>query len=121
MTETNPVELTAALVRCPSVTPEEGGALTFLQDLLEGAGFTCTRVDRDGICNLFARWGDKGHARTFGFNGHTDVVPLGNPDDWSMPPMFEDSFFNNKTLKPLAKIAIKDSHITKLESIDCGF
>lgn len=86
MTETNPVELTAALVRCPSVTPEEGGALVLLQDLLEGAGFTCTRVDRGEISNLFARWGDKGHARTFGFNGHTDVVPLGIPEAWTMPP-----------------------------------
>lgn len=86
MTETNPVDLTAALVRCPSVTPEEGGALVLLQDLLESAGFTCTRVDREGVSNLFARWGDKGHARTFGFNGHTDVVPLGNPDAWTMPP-----------------------------------
>lgn len=86
MTETNPVDLTAALVRCPSVTPEEGGALVLLQDLLESAGFTCTRVDRGGVSNLFARWGDKGHARTFGFNGHTDVVPLGNPDAWTMPP-----------------------------------
>lgn len=86
MTETNPVDLTAALVRCPSVTPEEGGALALLQNLLESAGFTCTRVDRGGVSNLFARWGDKGHARTFGFNGHTDVVPLGNPDAWTMPP-----------------------------------
>ncbi|MBM2322877.1 MULTISPECIES: succinyl-diaminopimelate desuccinylase [Marivita] len=86
MTETNPVDLTAALVRCPSVTPEEGGALVLLQNLLESAGFTCTRVDRGGVSNLFARWGDKGHARTFGFNGHTDVVPLGNPDAWTMPP-----------------------------------
>ena len=86
MTPTDPVDLTAALVRCPSVTPEEGGALVLLQDLLEGAGFTCTCVDRGGVSNLFARWGDKGHARTFGFNGHTDVVPLGNPDAWTMPP-----------------------------------
>ena len=54
--------------------------------LLEGAGFTCTRVDRGGIANLFARWGPQGHARTFGFNGHTDVVPVGNPDDWTHPP-----------------------------------
>ena len=86
MTQTDPIELTAALVRCPSVTPEEGGALILLQDLLERAGFVCTRVDRGEVSNLFARWGGKGHARTFGFNGHTDVVPLGNPDAWSMPP-----------------------------------
>ncbi|SHH65744.1 succinyl-diaminopimelate desuccinylase [Marivita hallyeonensis] len=86
MFDTDPVDLTTALVRCPSVTPEEGGALVLLQELLEGAGFSCTRVDRGGISNLFARWGDKGHAKTFGFNGHTDVVPIGNPDDWTMPP-----------------------------------
>ncbi|MCK0151676.1 succinyl-diaminopimelate desuccinylase [Marivita sp. S6314] len=86
MTTTDPIELTAALVKCPSVTPEEGGALVLLEKLLSDAGFACTRVDRNGISNLYARWGDKGHPKTFGFNGHTDVVPLGNPDDWTMPP-----------------------------------
>lgn len=86
MTSVDPVALTADLVRCPSVTPAEGGALVLLQDLLEGAGFACTRVDRGGVSNLFARWGDKGHARTFGFNGHTDVVPLGDEAAWTMPP-----------------------------------
>ncbi|MFZ5964170.1 succinyl-diaminopimelate desuccinylase [Thalassococcus sp. BH17M4-6] len=86
MSQTNPETLTADLVRCASITPEEGGALVLLEDLLAGAGFTCTRVDRGGVSNLFARWGDKGHSRTFGFNGHTDVVPLGDPDDWTMPP-----------------------------------
>jgi succinyl-diaminopimelate desuccinylase len=82
----DPVDLTARLVRCPSVTPEEGGALVLLQDILEQAGFTCTRVDRGGISNLFARWGDKGHARSFGFNGHTDVVPIGKAEDWTQDP-----------------------------------
>ena len=86
MTSVDPVALTADLVRCPSVTPAEGGALVLLQDLLEGAGFDCARVDRGGVSNLFARWGDKGHARTFGFNGHTDVVPLGDEAAWTMPP-----------------------------------
>ena len=42
----DPVALTADLIRCPSVTPAEGGALTLLQPLLERAGFACTRVDR---------------------------------------------------------------------------
>lgn len=84
--QVDPVALTAALVRCPSVTPQEGGALVLLEELLSGAGFDCTRVDRGGVSNLFARWGRKGANRTFGFNGHTDVVPLGNPDDWSVPP-----------------------------------
>ncbi|MES0828354.1 succinyl-diaminopimelate desuccinylase [Ruegeria sp. SCP11] len=83
---TDPVELTADLIRCPSVTPEEGGALVLLEKLLSGAGFDCTRVDRGGVSNLFARWGRKGHARSFGFNGHTDVVPVGDEAAWTMPP-----------------------------------
>ena len=83
---TDPVALTADLIRCPSVTPEEGGALVLLQRLFEAAGFACTRVDRNGTANLFARWGDKGHARSFGFNGHTDVVPVGDAAAWSCDP-----------------------------------
>jgi succinyl-diaminopimelate desuccinylase len=82
----DPVRLTADLLRCPSVTPEEGGALRLLEGVLSGAGFACTRVDRGGVANLFARWGDKGAARTFGFNGHTDVVPVGDEAAWSVPP-----------------------------------
>lgn len=92
---TDPVDLTARLVQCPSVTPEEGGALILLQEILETAGFACTRVDRGAVCNLFARWGTKGHARTFGFNGHTDVVPIGNREDWRFDPFgatIEDGF-----------------------------
>ncbi len=83
---TDPVQLTADLIRCPSVTPAEGGALILLEDILTQAGFTCTRVDRGGVCNLFARWGGKGHARSFGFNGHTDVVPVGDAAAWTRPP-----------------------------------
>ena len=83
---TDPVALTAALVRCNSVTPAEGGALMLLEQLLSAAGFTCTRVDRNGIANLYARWGRQGANRSFGFNGHTDVVPLGNPADWTVDP-----------------------------------
>lgn len=82
----DPAALTADLIRCPSVTPEEGGALQLLDGLLTDAGFACTRVDRGGISNLFARWGDKGHAKTFGFNGHTDVVPIGDEAAWTMAP-----------------------------------
>jgi len=86
MPATDPARLTADLIRCPSVTPEEGGALVLLEERLSAAGFTCTRADRGGVCNLFARWGDKGHARTFGFNGHTDVVPVGDEAAWTVPP-----------------------------------
>ncbi len=83
---TDPVALTQRLIQCPSVTPEEGGALVLLEDVLSQAGFTCTRVDQNGIANLFARLGPKGAARSLGFNGHTDVVPVGNTGDWSVQP-----------------------------------
>ncbi|WP_041527088.1 succinyl-diaminopimelate desuccinylase [Paracoccus aminophilus] len=79
-------DLTAQLIRCPSVTPEEGGALVLLEGLLRAAGFETHRVDRNGTPNLFARKGAKGAARTFGFNGHTDVVPPGNEASWTHPP-----------------------------------
>ena len=86
MTPVDPVALTADLVRCPSVTPIEGGALSRLQSLLSAAGFDCTRVDRGGIANLYARWGRKGANRSFGFNGHTDVVPVGDAAAWRHDP-----------------------------------
>ncbi|SEN30847.1 succinyl-diaminopimelate desuccinylase [Palleronia pelagia] len=83
-TTTDPVELTSQLIRCPSVTPEEGGAIQHLFELLEDAGFVCTRVDRNGIANLYARWGT--HGPVIGFNGHTDVVPTGDPAQWAHDP-----------------------------------
>ena len=86
MSSIDPVDLTAKLVRCPSVTPADGGAQEVLFDLLTEAGFDCAWADRGGIKNLFARWGNRGNTRSFGFNGHTDVVPIGNEADWTMPP-----------------------------------
>ncbi len=82
----DPVDLTAQLIRCPSVTPAEGGALVLLEALLAEAGFDCTRVDRGHVSNLYARWGAKGHAQTLGFNGHTDVVPVGDAAAWTTDP-----------------------------------
>jgi succinyl-diaminopimelate desuccinylase len=82
----DPVQLTADLIRCPSVTPAEGGALVLLEGLLSRAGFSCHRVDRNGTSNLFARWGRAGANRTFGFNGHTDVVPVGDTAAWTHDP-----------------------------------
>ncbi|KPA20273.1 Succinyl-diaminopimelate desuccinylase [Shimia sp. SK013] len=86
MTATDAAQLTADLIRCPSVTPTEGGALVLLEKQLSAAGFDCARVDRGEVSNLFARWGDKGHAKTFGFNGHTDVVPVGDEAAWTADP-----------------------------------
>ena len=82
----DPIALTADLIRCPSVTPIEGGALQLLDTLLSDAGFETTRVDRNGTPNLFARWGTRGANKSFGFNGHTDVVPVGDEAAWTVDP-----------------------------------
>jgi succinyl-diaminopimelate desuccinylase len=83
---TDPIQLTADLIRCPSVTPTEGGALVLLERVLSGAGFVCTRVDRGDTANLYARWGHAGANKSFGFNGHTDVVPVGDRAAWTQDP-----------------------------------
>jgi succinyl-diaminopimelate desuccinylase len=77
------------LVRCPSVTPLEAGALTTVQTWLETAGFTSTRLifkdkETPDIDNLFARIGSSGPHLCFA--GHTDVVPQGDETIWSQPP-----------------------------------
>ena len=78
------VELTQKLIRCPSITPAEGGALDLLEAKLADLGFTCTRLPfGDGderIDNLYARIGTEGPH--FAFAGHTDVVPPGNTASW---------------------------------------
>jgi succinyl-diaminopimelate desuccinylase len=88
-TPTDPVSLAQALIRCESVTPHEGGALTLLQNLLEGAGFTCHRITfsepgTPDVDNLYARFGT--HGSNLCFAGHTDVVPPGDEAAWSAPP-----------------------------------
>lgn len=80
----DPVALTQALIRCASVTPEEGGAIKLLEATLAPFGFACRRADRGGIANLFARRGESGPV--FGFAGHTDVVPVGDARAWSADP-----------------------------------
>ena len=82
----DPQQLTADLIRCASVTPEEGGALVLLEKLLSEAGFECSRADRGEVSNLIARWGYKAHPKTMGFNGHTDVVPIGDAAAWTVDP-----------------------------------
>lgn len=84
--EVDPVELTQALVRCASVTPEDAGAQPLLETVLTQAGFTLERADRGVVRNLIAhRPGAKG-APVLGFNGHTDVVPTGPVDAWRHDP-----------------------------------
>lgn len=85
---TSPLALAQALIRCPSVTPAEGGALAFVADVLGRAGFaverpTFTEPGTEPIENLFARIGEG--APHLVFAGHTDVVPAGAAQ-WTHPP-----------------------------------
>jgi len=85
----DPLELSQALIRCPSVTPTDAGALDVLAGALEGLGFTCHRLPFAGdgsheVQNLYARIGDD--APNFCFAGHTDVVPVGDAGNWSVDP-----------------------------------
>jgi succinyl-diaminopimelate desuccinylase len=85
----DPVAIARNLIRCRSVTPEDGGALSFLQGMLEQAGFTVhrtifTEADTAPIDNLYARIGVA--KPNLVFAGHTDVVPPGNETTWSHPP-----------------------------------
>lgn len=86
------IRLTRDLIRCPSVTPEEGGALDLLQVELGHMGFECTRLPfGEGaarIDNLFARLGSA--SPHFAFAGHIDVVPVGNEAAWSYGPFSGD-------------------------------
>ena len=86
---TDPIELTRALIRCASVTPMDGGALSLTGAALERLGFTNHHMtfSEDGtpnVSNLYARLGDCGP--NFCFAGHTDVVPVGDAKDWNLEP-----------------------------------
>lgn len=86
---TDPVSLSQALIRCESVTPVEGGALTFLQNVLEPLGFQCHRLvfselGTPDVDNLYARLG-AGRPHLC-FAGHTDVVPVGDEAKWTVKP-----------------------------------
>ena len=79
-------EILRDLIQCPSVTPEEGGALSYLENELSSLGFCVERItfsdeNTPDVENLYARLGSKPpHVMCA---GHTDVVPIGNKDDWS--------------------------------------
>jgi succinyl-diaminopimelate desuccinylase len=90
MTAHTALDIARALVRCPSVTPAEGGALDYLEGLLKAAGFATHRpvfseAGTPDIDNLYARIGG-GDGPVLVFAGHTDVVPPGKPEAWTHPP-----------------------------------
>lgn len=86
---TDAVRIAQDLIRCKSVTPDEGGALAYLEALLSAHGFACHRLkfsdkDTPDVENLYARWGTG--APHICFAGHTDVVPVGDEKAWTFDP-----------------------------------
>lgn len=93
MTPTDPIANLATLIRCPSVTPAEGGALSALEAMLKPLGFAVDRVTAKeagtpDIENLYARLGSDGPHLMFA--GHTDVVPVGDESAWTHGPFSAD-------------------------------
>ncbi|WP_413154251.1 succinyl-diaminopimelate desuccinylase [Bartonella sp. cb54] len=86
---TNPIQLLQALIRCPSVTPHEAGALSTLEQFLKKMGFSVERPvfsdkNTQDVENLYAKMGKEGSHLMFA--GHTDVVPPGELENWKHPP-----------------------------------
>ena len=89
----DPIAIARNLIRCRSVTPEDGGALSYLDGVLSKAGFTVQRTTfaepgTAPIENLYARVGTT--APNLVFAGHTDVVPAGDETGWAHPPFAGD-------------------------------
>ena len=85
----DPLYLSQALIKCPSVTPNDGGSLGVLQEALTKIGFRCEEVcfsaeNTPDVTNLYARYGDR--QPNFCFAGHTDVVPVGDKESWTIDP-----------------------------------
>ena len=87
----DPIALARALIRCPSVTPADAGALDALTRALQPAGFSCRRMPFEApgtarIDNLYAKLNGKRPGKHFSFAGHSDVVPVGKREGWSVDP-----------------------------------
>ncbi len=85
----DPLNLSQALIKCPSVTPDSGEALDVLQNILSEMGFRCEQVnfsaaDTPDVNNLYAKFGHS--SPNFCFAGHTDVVPVGDLEAWTVDP-----------------------------------
>jgi len=78
------LELAEELIRRESVTPNDAGCLTVIGKRLERLGFQLERIDRQGVSNLWATFGQQGPMLCFA--GHTDVVPTGDLKEWSSDP-----------------------------------
>ena len=91
----NELKLARELIRCPSVTPKDAGAINILAKYLRSLGFKCQMMNFKNIKNLYAKLGKS--SPIFCFAGHTDVVPVGDLKSWSVNP-FSGTVKNNKLI-----------------------
>ena len=91
----NELKLAKELIRKPSVTPKDAGAINLLAKNLRSLGFKCQVINFKNIKNLYAKLGKS--KPNFCYAGHTDVVPPGNINDWSVNP-FKPTVKNNKLI-----------------------
>jgi len=89
------LKLAKELIRKPSITPKDAGAINILAKNLRSLGFKCELINFKNIKNLYAKLGDS--SPNFCYAGHTDVVPPGNISDWSVNP-FKPTVKNNKLI-----------------------
>ena len=89
------LKLAKELIRRPSVTPKDAGAINILAKNLRSLGFKCQLINFKNIKNLYAKLGKS--TPNFCYAGHTDVVPPGNIKDWSVNP-FKPAIKNNKLI-----------------------
>ena len=89
------LKLAKELIRRPSITPKDAGAIYLLAKNLRSLGFKCQLINFKNIKNLYAKLGKS--SPNFCYAGHTDVVPPGNIKDWSINP-FKPAIKNNKLI-----------------------
>ena len=89
------LKLAKELIRRPSITPKDAGAINLLAKNLKSLGFKCQTINFKNVKNLYARLGKS--SPNFCFAGHTDVVPPGNVSDWNNNP-FKPVVKNNKLI-----------------------
>ena len=89
------LKLAKELIRRPSITPKDAGAISILAKNLKSLGFKCQLINFKNIKNLYAKLGKS--SPNFCYAGHTDVVPPGNIKNWSVNP-FKPAIKNNKLI-----------------------
>ena len=89
------LKLAKELIRRPSVTPKDAGVINLLAKNLKSLGFKCQIINFKNIKNLYAKLGKT--KPNFCYAGHTDVVPPGNINEWSVNP-FKPTVKNNKLI-----------------------